>query len=138
MSRHRLPDWRDRLGRVLAAESAASFAWGARDCATLWRDAVIAVTGDDPLAHVRAWTCQRSALVAIAAAGVTSVEMFIAQKFVEIEAAAAVPGDLVIARLVASPLASPAVVVDGEAMTRNEASLLMIPAPLWRRAYRVG
>lgn len=138
MTRHRLPDWRERLGRVFADESAAAFQWGARDCATLWRDAVIATTGDDPLAYVRPWSSERGALVAVAAAGVLSVEMFIAQKFVEIETSAAMVGDLVIADLPQTPLVSPAVVVDGEAMTRNDQGLVMIPAPLWRRAFRVG
>lgn len=138
MIRNRLTGWREALTATLTAETSAAFAWGEHDCATLWRRAVIATTGADPLAFVRPWTSERSALVAVAAAGVDSVEMFIAQKFVEIQPEHAITGDLVIADLPNTPLSSPAVVVNGEAMTRGPESIIMIPARLWRRAFRVG
>lgn len=58
----RLPDWDGRLMRLLRERAAGAFAWGVRDCATLAADAVVAVTGRDPLAALRGrWSTARAA-----------------------------------------------------------------------------
>jgi hypothetical protein len=49
----RLPHWEARLAALIAAHRDAPFAWGAFDCITFAGDAVVAVTGRDPLAGLR-------------------------------------------------------------------------------------
>jgi hypothetical protein len=44
----RLPDWPERLDRVVAAARDRAFAWGSFDCCLFAADAVAAVTGIDP------------------------------------------------------------------------------------------
>ena len=45
----RLADWRLRLDALLHERLAAPFAWGTNDCAIFCADAVLALTGRDPL-----------------------------------------------------------------------------------------
>ena len=133
----RRPDWDARLVRVLEIEQASPFEWGAHDCATLWRAAIEAMTGRDPLAGVRPWFSERSALRVLARVGVASVSEFIDGRFPSIPVDAARRGDLVLPDLPQGPLVSPAVVLTGEALTRSSDGLIMVPAPMWRRAWRV-
>jgi hypothetical protein len=53
MTAPRLPDWPARLMRFLSEQRAAPFAWGTADCCTLAADAVLALTGRDPMAAYR-------------------------------------------------------------------------------------
>lgn len=49
----RLPDWPERLGRLVAQRLAMPFAWGPNDCASFAADACQAMTGRDGLAALR-------------------------------------------------------------------------------------
>ncbi|WP_114393511.1 DUF6950 family protein [Oleisolibacter albus] len=49
----RLPDWPERLDRVVEAARHSTFAWGRVDCCLFAADAVVAVTGVDPAAPWR-------------------------------------------------------------------------------------
>lgn len=49
----RLPDWTIRLAALLADWNARPFAWGQTDCAMLAAEAVVALTGVDPVADLR-------------------------------------------------------------------------------------
>jgi hypothetical protein len=49
----RLPDWTARLYALVAEREVAPFRVGANDCAFFAADAVLAVTGVDPLAALR-------------------------------------------------------------------------------------
>lgn len=133
----RYPDWQERLTTAIAHHQGCVFEWGAYDCGTLFASAVRAMTGHDPLGHLPPWFSERSALRALLAVGQRSVEQLVASQFVEITTEQARIGDLVFADVPSQPLASPAVVLGGEALSRNEQSLLMIPATMWRRAFRV-
>lgn len=50
----RLPDWQERLSALIAERRAAPFAWGENDCAIFACDGVLAITGTDPAAGLRA------------------------------------------------------------------------------------
>lgn len=51
---HRLRDWPERLAALFAASAARPFEWGSFDCCLFAADAVLAVTGHDPAADLRA------------------------------------------------------------------------------------
>lgn len=49
----RLPDWPERLAAFFAERAARPFAWGEHDCMTFAADAVMMLTGRDPIARWR-------------------------------------------------------------------------------------
>jgi hypothetical protein len=49
----RRPDWRERLAHLFAQRACDAFAWGRNDCTIFAADAVQALTGADPAAHLR-------------------------------------------------------------------------------------
>lgn len=49
----RVPDWPERLAALLAERADVPFEWGAQDCMTFAADAVVALTGRDPIAAWR-------------------------------------------------------------------------------------
>lgn len=49
----RRPDWRERLAAHLLAARATPFDWGAHNCVLACADAVLAMTGADPIADLR-------------------------------------------------------------------------------------
>jgi hypothetical protein len=54
MTLQRLPDWRERLGRMLESAGELEFEWGEFDCALHAANCVRAITGvDDPAAAYR-------------------------------------------------------------------------------------
>lgn len=66
----RLPDWPERLANLLRTTAILPFAWGRRDCCTFAADAVLAVTGVDPLQGLRgAWADRRSAVQVLRSLG---------------------------------------------------------------------
>jgi hypothetical protein len=53
MRRTRSPNWPEKLAAFVSARREHPFVWGAQDCCTFAADAVIAMTGRDPLADFR-------------------------------------------------------------------------------------
>jgi len=49
----RLPDWPERLAAFLEERLGLPFAWGERDCVLTAADAVLAITGRDPVPDLR-------------------------------------------------------------------------------------
>lgn len=59
----RHPDWPERLAAFIEARRHVPFAWGSNDCATFAADALVALTGADPMAALRGrWAGQEQAL----------------------------------------------------------------------------
>ena len=50
---HRHPDWDTRLAAYLESIRLRAFEWGGHDCCLFAAGAVLAMTGDDPMAEVR-------------------------------------------------------------------------------------
>lgn len=132
----RFPDWSDRLDRFLAAERGRAFEWGRADCATLWTGLVAALTGTEIASLFPPWWSERSALRSLAARGYRSVREAVADLLPETPACRAGRGDLGFTRAL-GPLASPAIVVGGEAVSRDAAGWIVVPRATLVACYRV-
>lgn len=58
----RLPNWEARLASLIDDRRAARFEWGTNDCASFASDAVMAITGFDPIVDLRGTYDEREAL----------------------------------------------------------------------------
>lgn len=90
----RFPDWPERLAAFIEARRRMPFAWGGHDCAMFAADAVVAITGTDPLALWRGSYADEAGAeaalgglplamfmdAALLAAGATRVETSMAQR----------------------------------------------------------
>lgn len=133
----RAPDWPDALLATLERHRAADFAWGVTDCATLFRDCVLAVTGFDPLCEFERWESERDALRLISGAGFGSMRKFCDSRFPAMPVAFARRGDLVLPEG-APPLMCPAVVTGADAVSRDPSGWVVAPLGVMAYAWRVG
>lgn len=138
MRRTRLPDWTDRLMHTVAAHQAHAFAWGSFDCATLFGDCVLAITGEDPLARFKPWRSSTAAARALFQSGSPDVAAFVATILPGIAPASAKRGDFGYAAGPRDRLQFPAVIVGAEALSRNETGFVVIPRGLIVDAFTVG
>lgn len=51
----RFPDWPERLAAFIAGRERMPFAWGSNDCCSFAGDAVLALTGEDPMKDLRGY-----------------------------------------------------------------------------------
>lgn len=79
--RPRREDWRERLADFIAARRAVPFDWPAHNCALLWADAIVAMTGEDVAANLRGFANGPAALRGLKRAGFDSVAAFCAASF---------------------------------------------------------
>ena len=137
MRRDRLPDWPDRLLAAIAAQQMQPFVWGHADCATLFADCVQAITGEDPLAAYRPWHSPASAARAVFSAGCRDAADFVRMILPAIPPAAAGRGDFGYAAGPRDRLQFPAVIVGGEALSRNETGWVLFSRSLITEAYTI-
>lgn len=133
----RLDDWPERLAVTLARHRLCAFAWGSFDCATLFSDAVRAVTGMSPFDGLEPWRSQRSALRVLVGAGATSVQDYLAQRLPAIPVSSLRRGDVGHAGST-EPLCCPAIVTGAEAVSRDERGWIVVPISALTVAYKVG
>lgn len=137
----RVADWPERLIETIDRHQAHAFAWGEWDCATLFAECVLAVTGTDPLDGLRpswTWRSRAGALRAIKLAGFPDMVTLTASLFPEVPPLLARRGDLVFME-VASPVTSPAICTGSELHTRDiELGWVVVSMSLAKRAFRVG
>lgn len=133
----RRPDWSERLIATLIRHQAQPFGWGGSDCATLFADAVEAVTGVDPLAEWRPWADRTAAERALVRSGYRSVAELVVDRFPEITPATAQRGDIGFT-IEFHRLMSPAVVVGSEAVSRDQKGWIVFPRTELVRAFKVG
>ena len=70
MTTTRLQHWPELLAAFIAGRQARPFEWGANDCVTFTADAVLAITGHDPLEALRGqWSDAAGAARAMVSAG---------------------------------------------------------------------
>lgn len=132
----RFPDWPDRLAEVVREHALAPFAWGRYDCATLWVEAIAAMTGFDAAAGFSAWRTERGALTALRRRGFASVADYVATLAPRVAPARAGRGDLGFPADPA-PLMSPAIILGAEAVSRNEYAWIVLPRSRLVTCYRV-
>lgn len=142
MSQHpsraaRVENWPERLNAAIQGQMADGFAWGQRDCATFFAESVRAQVGFDVLAAHRGWTSAKTALQAVNAAGFETMTEWVDAHFDEIHAVEARRGDLGYTAD-EHPLMCPAVITGAEALSLEEAGLVVFPRELIVRAFRVG
>lgn len=133
----RRDDWPERLSGVVTSYLGRSFSWGSCDCGTFFSDCVLAMTGADPLADVRAWKSADTALIRLRRAGFASVAELVQARFPQIKPAEAGRGDLVFLDGPAHHLTSPAVLTGAEAVSVSETGIVVVPRGLARWAFRV-
>lgn len=124
----RYPDWPERLAAVIADHQAQPFQWGRYDCATLWIEAVAAMTGYDAAQDFARWRSEKGALKALRQRGFASVRDVVAAIAPEIPAAQAGRGDLAFpAEAWQGPLTSPAVLTGSHAVSRTAERWVSLP-----------
>lgn len=132
----RLVTWPDELHATLERHRLATYDWGRFDCGTLFRDCVLALTGDDPLDGYT-WSNERGALSFLNWQGVGSVREHVTRRFDQIVPIDARRGDLCFTHLV-GPLVCPAIVVGSEAVSRDHTGWLVFPREAITAAFKVG
>lgn len=113
------------------------FEWGVSDCATMFADAVLSMTGVDPIEEYRGYTSEAGALRMLAKSGAGSMVDYIARLFPEIPPSMAGRGDLVYAPDAMGPLMCPAVLDGAYAHSKNQTGPLMWSRAVISRAFAV-
>lgn len=133
----RIETWVDALQSALENHMGQPFQWGVSDCGILFADAVLAMTGKDPLYDIRGrYKTARGALLALKRSGYSGVMDLVAARFDEIAPINAGRGDLVFPEKT-DRLSSPAVLLGMTGLSKNETGSIIIPRELFIRAYRV-
>ena len=132
----RTDGWDGALYAAIERHRAAPFEWGSHDCATLFRDCVVACTGRDPLADLAPWFSAATAVRALRRAGYGSAFDLVRDRFTAVAPAMAGRGDVgfLAAR---DALSAPAVITGTEAVSRNETGFVIVPAAALAVAFRV-
>lgn len=137
LSLTRVECWPDRLVETIERHRSAPFVWGKTDCARLFSEAVLAVTGVDPLADYPPWSSEAEAAEILSVAGYATMKTYCDAHFPSIAVAEARRGDLVMPEAIV-PLMCPAVVVGAMAVSRDVSGWAVMPLDLMTRAWRVG
>lgn len=134
---HRRDDWPERLQFAITEHQKGDFEWGQYDCATLFSDAVWAMTNVDPLEEGGRWRSEFDALRALVRVGHTSIKSFLDAKFETVHPSEARRGDV---GYPANPqaLSCPAVIVGAEAMSRDQSGWIVFPVSELKTVYRIG
>lgn len=94
----RLPDWETRLAAYLESVRGRPFAWGRHDCCTTTADAVLAMTGEDPVPEFRGrYRTARGSVRALRGIGAGTLATTLDRKFEAVAPGLAHRGDIVMA-----------------------------------------
>lgn len=133
----RLENWDQRLVQAIAAHQAESFSWRGSNCGSLFGDCAEAVTGENPLAHLRGWRSERDALRRLAESGFDSVASAIAATFEPMPLYEARRGDAGYTAE-ADVLGFPAILCGAFAMSRDARDWVIVPRSRLVRCFRIG
>lgn len=135
----RLDLWPMFLEQIVTEHRSSPFEWGRYDCATLWLDAVWAMTGHNLRAEIGKWKTEAGARKVVKAAGVDSVQEYVAQRFRQVSGACAGRGDLAFPALPVrgAALVSPAVLVGSVGVSRDASRWLVVPRSKFETYFQV-
>lgn len=133
----RIENWPGRLMVTVERHRNAEFEWGQYDCATLFADAVEAITGTDPLERFRPWISEKSARLKMIKNGWKDMRAFCRDHFPEIPPSRAGRGDLGFPAQ-SHNLMCPAVIVGANAVSRDEKGWIVMPTAILTVAFKVG
>ncbi|NOU05297.1 MAG: hypothetical protein HOO99_03860 [Hyphomicrobiaceae bacterium] len=126
------------MRQVIESHRGSDFLLGSADCATLFSNAVFAMTGFDPAEGCRNYSCPVSALRVLRARGFRSVLELVEANFVEIPVTLAQRGDLGFPEIPnGEPLMSPGVIDGPVAFSMNETGFVILPRQILQRAFAV-
>ena len=132
-----MDNWPALLRQVIAEHLALPIEWGVSDC-SLFADAVLAMTGFDPVAGVRGYNSERSALRNLRRAGYETTADLVAAQFQEIDPAHAQRGDLGYPCQIRHPLMSPAVIDGQVAYSKSPGEgWVIVPVAMLTRTFAV-
>lgn len=126
------------LREAVQRHLAQPFVPGVSDCATLFADAVLAMTGFDPIADGRDYATLQDALRNIRRAGHRTMADLVAARFREIHPSEAQRGDLgMLADAEIGAITSPLVMLGADAATKSLAGPVIVSRGLIVRAFAV-
>lgn len=137
----RLPDWRERLDRMIESGAQLAFEWGTFDCALHVSNCIRAVVDVDPAAHYRGTYHDEAGAAAIYGA---SFETFIANTAdalgcEEVPVTLARRGDVVFVDNDTPQGAIAVVGLDGRfASCAGQNGLVLVRMHRWKRAWKIG
>ena len=134
----RIEGWEQRLSRVIAYHAAKPFVWGGRDCATLFSQAVAALTGENPADGLPPWFSAASALASVRAAGFETMQQLVLARFAIIHPSQATRGDVGYFGGHLDALACPSVIVGSEVVSMTLGGWAVSPLSSIVLAYKVG
>lgn len=131
-----MPGWPGVLARLVAAQRAEPFVWGRSDCSFAF-DAVVALTGWDPIADVRGYRSEAGVLKRLRRAGFASTRELVEARFRFISPAAAGRGDLGYQTGAVDALQSPCLIVGAYAVSKGPDGFAVVPLTDLVSAYEV-
>lgn len=134
--RPRVERWPALLREVIIRHARTPFAWGECDCATLFGQAVAAVTGIDPIPERLNYRTAQGALRSVRGAGFETMLDLVAARFAEIPPSAAQRGDLGFTAE-GGPLVCPVIIDGAVAHGKALAGSVQVPRGLIVRAFAV-
>lgn len=135
--RARKEDWPHRLEGVVDLYLGSRFSWGVADCGTFFADCVRLMTGFDPIADVRGYNNERTALKRLKASGFDTVEALVASRFPPVAPSLAQRGDLGYPAGAHDRLMSPAVITGSQAHAMTPDGMTVFSRSLIIRAWAV-
>lgn len=130
---NRKPGWETELSDYIASVRNKDFEYGTFDCCILISDAVVAMTGEDPMAEFRGkYDSLKTSIKALREIGQGDLESTLDAKFEEIPISHARKGDIAFTEGCAG------VVMGQHAWFTAEGPLERIPRAFWDKAWRVG
>lgn len=132
----RREDWPALMREIVSAHRDTPFEWGVSDC-TFSLDIVLAMTGFDPIADIRGYFSELSALRRLRACGYETAIDLIAANFDAIPVSEAQRGDLVYPETIGHPLMCPAILDGHVAYAKGPGGFVTIPASQLHQAFAV-
>jgi len=133
----RREDWFERLAEVIERHEEMPFAYGQSDCATLLRDAILAMTGALPDSFCLVYDDAATARAALRSRDHTNLAELLAAELEEIHPAFAGRGDVGIADYPGAIIGGGVICVGLELIGKGQTGTVRLPRMALSRAFKV-